>query len=240
LYAAADDTGGGGDFVELPHLPFAGLDSWEIGSTLGNMEFQSKIFVKVSNPGARINELGSILLLGSALLFGALKLLKVPESYEYYCLCVLGLGILCMIGGRIMAKGNLFTIGLSDTELVVAEGGVRVGEMFYSHDQLTDLDFWVEGYDGMGTIVRGRIALRRGKYHGAGNKIHFRADGKKHLYQFYLPDLNSMNNLGQVFRKYYEVGIPFHECNRGGPTFLFHQVRSKNELEDLKRREGYV
>jgi hypothetical protein len=203
------------------------------------MEFQSRIFVKVSNPGARISELGNILIMGSAVLFGALKLLKVPAPYEYYCFIVLGLGILCMIVGRIMAKGNMFTIGLSDTELVVAESGVRVGEVYYSHDQLTDLDFWVEGYDGMPMIARGRGYMRRSQYSGAGNKIHFRIDGKKHLYQFYLPDLNSLNNLGQVFRKYYERGTPFHECNRGGPTFLFHQVRSKNELDNMKRREGY-
>jgi hypothetical protein len=122
----------------------------------------------------------------------------------------------------------------------VAENGIRVGEEFYPHDQLSDLDFWVEGYDGMGLIVRGRGYLRRSKYHGTGNKIHFRVGGKKHLYQFYLPDLNSMNNLGQVFRKYYEHRIPFRECNRGGPTFLFQQVRSKNELENLKRKEGYL
>jgi hypothetical protein len=204
------------------------------------MEFQSRIFVRVSNPGARTADVGGVLIIVAMLLGVVLKLLKVPDSYEYYCLYVLGFGILCMIAGRIIAKGNMFTIGLSDTELVVAENGIRVGEEFYPHDQLSDLDFWVEGYDGMGLIVRGRGYLRRSKYHGTGNKIHFRVGGKKHLYQFYLPDLNSMNNLGQVFRKYYEHRIPFRECNRGGPTFLFQQVRSKNELENLKRKEGYL
>ena len=204
------------------------------------MEFQSRIFVKVSNPGARVADLGGILFIASIVLAVVLKLLKVWDSYAYYCLYVLGLGILCMITGRIIAKGNMFTIGLSDTELVVAENGIRVGEEFYPHDQLSDLDFWVDGYEGMGLIVRGRGYVRRRKYHGTGNKIHFRVNGRKHLYQFYLPDLNSMNNLGQVFRKYYERRIPFRECNRGGPTFLFQQVRSKSELEDMKRKEGYA
>jgi hypothetical protein len=206
------------------------------------MEFQSRIFVRVSNPGARIADLGGILVMGSAVLLGVLKLFKVSDSYGNYSIYLLILGILFMIVGRIIAKGNMFTIGLSDTELVVAEDGVRVGEEFYSHDQLTDLDFWIEGYDGMTTLKLGRFGVSRSgrKLSGADNKIHFSADGKKHLYQFYLRDQGSMSQLGQVFRKYYQRRIPFRECNRGGPTFLFQQVRSKNELEEMKRREGYA
>ncbi len=49
-----------------------------------------------------------------------------------------------------------------------------------------------------------------------------------------------MNELGQVFRLFYEHRVPFGECNQGGPTFLFRQVRSKNELEEMKRREGFA
>ena len=206
------------------------------------MEFQAKIFVSVSNPGARIAELGGPLVMGSVVLLGFLKLVKVPDYYEFYGIGLLVLGLLCMIGGRIMAKGNLFRIGLSDTELVAAENGVRVGEEFYSHDRLTDLAFWVEGYDGQPTLRYGRFGVSRGRrsLSGAENKIHFRANGKKHLYQFYLPDQGSMSQLGQVFRIYYERQIPFRECNQGGPTFLFRQVRSKNELEEMKKREGFA
>ena len=180
--------------------------------------------------------------MGSVVLLAVLNLLKVPGFYEYYCIGLLVVGLLCMIVGRIIAKGNMFRIGLSDTEFVAVEDGVRVGEEFYSHDQLTDLDFWVEGYDGMPTLRFGRFGVTRSRRNmsGAENKVHFRANGKKHLYQFYLPDQGSMSQLGQVFRIYYERRIPFRECNRGGPTFLFRQVRSKNELEEMKRREGFA
>jgi hypothetical protein len=206
------------------------------------MEFQAKIFVSVSNPGARIAELGGPFIMGSIVLLAVLKVVKVPDFYGFYCIGLLVLGLLCMIVGRMIAKGNMFRIGLSDTELVAAENGVRVGEEFYSHDQLTDLAFWVEGYDGLPTLKFGRFGVTRSgrKVSGAENKIHFRANGKKHLYQFYLPDQSSMSQLGQVFRIYYERRIPFRECNRGGPTFLFRQVRSKNELEEMKRREGFA
>ncbi len=83
---------------------------------------------------------------------------------------LLVLGILCMIGGRIIAKGNLFRIGLSDTELMVAENGVRVGEEFYSHDRLTDLAFWVEGYDGQPMLRYGRFGVSRGRRNMSGDR----------------------------------------------------------------------
>lgn len=208
----------------------------------GLMEFQAKIFVKVSNPGARMADLGGIVFIGSILLLAGLALFKVSDRYENYCYGLIGFGILCAIAGRIIAKGNMFKIGLSDTELVVGENGLRVGEEYYLHDQLTDLDFWIEGYDGMPIVTYGRfftVSRGRRKLSGADNKVHFRVEGKKHLYQFYLPDRGSWSQLGQVFRTYYERRIPFRECNRGGPTFLYQQVRSDRELEEMKRREGY-
>src|SRR5580693_2032039 len=99
------------------------------------MEFQAKIFVSVRNPGARIAELGGPFVMGSVVLLAVLNLLKVPGFYEFYCIGLLVAGLLCMIVGRIIAKGNMFRIGLSDTEFVAVEDGVRVGEEFYSHDQ---------------------------------------------------------------------------------------------------------
>lgn len=74
---------------------------------------------------------------------------------------------------------------------------------------------------------------------GADNKIHFRAGGKRHIYQFYLRTDVDMQQLGRIFRVYYALGVRFREGNRGGPTFLFQQVRSKKEFDEMKRREGY-
>jgi hypothetical protein len=204
------------------------------------MQFQTRIFVPVKNPGARIVNLAGPLIVGGILLAGVLRALKEPGSYLNYSVGLLGLGILCMIVGRIIAKGNLFTIGLSDTDLVVAEDGVRVGNESYPLEQITELDFMIEGYDGAPSMRRGIVLFRKQvRLSGANNKIHFRAGGKRYLYQFYLPDQLSMQQLGLVFRIFYERGVSFGECNRGGPTFLFHQVRSKRELEELKARYGF-
>jgi hypothetical protein len=206
------------------------------------MEFQSKIFVRVSNPGARLSDLGGILLMSSIVLIAVLKLLKASEMYSLFDIGLAVIGIALVLVGRSQANGNMFNIGLSDTNLVVTSKGIRLGEEFYPLDQVSDLDFWINGYDGMkGPQFKGYRNFRnQGRMSGADNKIHFRANGKKHLYQFYLPDQDSMNELGQVFRLFYEHRVPFGECNRGGPTFLFRQVRSKNELEEMKRREGFA
>lgn len=72
-------------------------------------------------------EIGSVLFFGSLILAGVLSALKISDSYQIWSLCLFILGILSMIVGRIIAKGNMFTIGLSDTDLVVAEDGVQVG-----------------------------------------------------------------------------------------------------------------
>ena len=134
----------------------------------------------------------------------------------------------------------MWEIGLSDTDLLVDENGIGIGTEWFALNQITELAFLIEGYDGQPTLMRTRVGLRRGRpSSGAKNKIHFVEGGKRHLYQFYLPDRLTMQQLGQVFRIYYERGVSFGECNRGGPTFLFQQVQSKKDLAEMKRREGY-
>lgn len=204
------------------------------------MQFETRIFVKVGNPGARVADLGGFLLFFS-FLFGAVVLYyNLNASWYYFSLIGLGLGVIALIIGRIMTKGNMFDIGLSDTALVVADEGIGIGNKWYPIDQVADLDFMIEGYDGQPTIRLGRIFLRRRRrgLTGANNKIHFRAGGERYLYQFYLPDRLSMQQLGQVFWIYYERQVPFGECNRMGRTFLFRPIRSNRELQALRKSAG--
>jgi len=187
-------------------------------------------------------DIGGILIVSSFLLLGILKVLRIPRINSLYGFCLTVAGIIIVFIGRRMAKGNMFTVGLSDTGLMVGEEGIRVGEDYYPLDQITDLGFWIEGYDGMmGPQFKGYRSFRSsGRLSGADNKIHFRVGGKRHLYQFYLQNDVDMRQLGSMFRIYYSRGVPFRECNRGGTTFLFQQVRSKKEFEEMKRREGYA
>jgi hypothetical protein len=207
------------------------------------MQFETKVFVRVKNTGARVADSGGVLFFATLLLvavFGGLKYRITPQVGIVLVFLWIGSIVLVFVGRR-MAKGNLFEIGLSDTVLVLLDDSIHVGNEVYSFDQVTDLDFWIEGYDGMiGPQFKGYRSFRnQGRLSGADNKIHFRADGRRHLYQFYLRNDVDMQQLGRIFRSYYSKGVPFRECNRGGPTFLFQQVRSKKEFEEMKRREGY-
>src|ERR1700734_4024779 len=128
-----------------PMSDFVGV--WIAGNLeyFGTMEFRSKIFVRVKNPGARIADLGGMLVYGSFVLIAILKVLKAPPGYMLGGFCLTVAAIIMVFIGRKIAKGNMFEIGLADTELVVAEDGVRIGEEYYPLDQITDLDFWIEG-----------------------------------------------------------------------------------------------
>jgi hypothetical protein len=197
------------------------------------MEFQTKVIVSKKNFRARISDIGGILFFGSILL----AVLLNKTGYEEYPFWTVGAGLILLIVGGILAKRDLSYIQMSDTDLVVSSQGIRIGDQFYPLGQMENLDFWVEGYYGMpGPRFK---SWKRGQMNGMENKVHFRMDGERHLHQFYLADLISMQQLGQVFREFYEKRIPFAERNRGGPTFLFQQINSKKEMEEAKRREGY-
>jgi hypothetical protein len=76
--------------------------------------------------------------------------------------------------------------------------------------------------------------------HGTDNKLYFTVDGKKHSFGFYLEDSTAMRRLELLFREFYQQGIRFRERNRGGRTFLFMQVMSREQSEQAKRDEGYL
>src|SRR6185312_196655 len=176
------------------------------------MQFHTRIFVRVRNPGAQIAKIGGYLLTTSFMVFVILELSNAWDSYAGYLLYPFAAGVIASIAGRLIAKGNLYQIGLSDTQLVVDAAGIQIGAQTFPMDHITNLDFLVEGYDGMPTIRRGWVGARRRRpISGANNKIHFRAGGTRYLHQFYLPDRFAMQQLSQVFRTFYEGGIPFRE-----------------------------
>jgi hypothetical protein len=201
------------------------------------MEFQTKLVQYRKNVGARISDAGGIVFFTSILSGAVLEKLDVSK-YGFYALLGFGLSIVLLIVGRRMARGNLSHTEISDTDLMVSNERIMVGDQSYMVGEMQDLDFWIEGYYGMATF-RTR-SYRRNRLNGMGNKLHFKVNGERHLYQFFLEDLLSMQQLGQVFRQFYENQTPFAERNRGGQTFLFQQIRSKRELEEMKRREGYA
>ena len=107
-------------------------------------------------------------------------------------------------------------------------------------DQVQYLDFLVNGHYGMRAGWMFRWTLRRKPINGMENRLHFEADGKKHAYWFFMEDHVSMRELEFLFREFYQNRLFFRERNRGGRTFLFRQVVSRQDLERAKQEEGYA
>jgi len=201
------------------------------------MEFQTKLVNPRKNTGAHLMEAGGVLIFCTII---SLRMLNRLNGNAYVILALLGLGggIALLLIGRRSTRGDMLHHDVSDTDLVMSSERIVVGDQVYPISEMQNLDFWVEGYYGMtGPSFR---PTRRNKLDGMENKLHFKVNGERHLYQFLLEDLLSMQQLGQVFRQLYANQTAFAERNRGGQTFLFHQVRSKKELEKMKREEGYA
>jgi len=201
------------------------------------MEFQTKLVNPRKNTGAHLMQAGGVLIFCTII---SLRMLNRLNGNAYVILALLGLGggIALLLIGRRSTRGDMLHHDVSDTDLVMSSERIVVGDQVYPISEMQNLDFWVEGYYGMtGPSFR---PTRRNKLDGMENKLHFKVNGERHLYQFLLEDLLSMQQLGQVFRQLYANQTAFAERNRGGQTFLFHQVRSKKELEKMKREEGYA
>ena len=217
------------------------LAGCEIGLTLEQdliyMEFQTKLVNPRKNNGARLMEAGGVLIFCTIISLRMLHRLN-PGVYLMFALLGLGGGIALLLIGRRRTNGDMLHHEVTDTDLVVSSEKIVVGDQVYPISEMENLDFWVEGYYGMtGPSFR---PTRRHRLDGMENKLHFKVNGQRHLYQFLLEDLLSMQQLGQVFRQLYANQTAFAERNRGGQTFLFQQIRSKRELEEWKRKEGYA
>jgi hypothetical protein len=84
-----------------------------------------------------------------------------------------------------------------------------------------------------------RWTLERARINGTENQLFFTYNGKQKSCRFFLEDAYSMRRLEMLFREFYAKQVFFRERNRGGRTFLFQQVISKQDLERAKRGEGY-
>jgi hypothetical protein len=199
---------------------------------MGDMKFQVKLVRQKKNPRAWISNSGAIIFLVSIFV-----MLVDDGKYSGWTAF---LGFLLMITGAILTRKNPLMIELSDIDLIVTSHGVNIGDQFYPMDQVKYLDFLVNGHYGMRAGTMTRWTLRRTRINGAENKLHFEVDGKKHAYPFFLEDHVSMRELEFLFREFYQARLFFRERNRGGRTFLFRQVVSRQDLERAKREEGYA
>ena len=197
------------------------------------MEFQTKIIEKKKNPRARVAIAGVVLLV-------AAMILALIRGYEQPALWTFGVAMVVLVGGAVYAKGDLTHIRVSPIDLVVNVSEMRIGEAAYPMGQIEELEFSVEGYDGMWIPGTGNSQhSRESAYNGMDNYISFRYAGEKVGCRFYLPDAVHVQLLGGVFKQFYAQRVPFTERDSDGwRTFLFAPV-TDGQWEDLMIENGY-
>jgi hypothetical protein len=109
---------------------------------LYDMEFRTKLVV------ARKNKKAWLAYAGLLIAASSLVLVFIPSMSDYIPY-VFGTGIGLVVIGALIARGDVTTYGLSEEDLVVGSAGIRVGERHYSLNQVVNLDFDVQAYEGL-------------------------------------------------------------------------------------------
>jgi hypothetical protein len=199
------------------------------------MQFQTKIIEGNKNPRARVVWAGAVLIFLS-------MVLMCMNGTVHYGFWLFGVGVAVLILGLLGAKGDVDFERLSETTLVMDCEQIRVGETVYPLSQVTEIEFQVEGYDGMVDeqgYAPSRGRGRAGFLNGMNNYLDFKFGGEKIEWQFYLSDPASVQQLGELFKELYSKGVPFRECSQVSKrTFLFAPV-TERQWEDLMIQNGY-
>ena len=194
------------------------------------MEFRTKIVEAKKNPKARLAVVGAVLLVVSVVL-------SLMNGYERYAMWGFGVAFILLIGGAIFGRGDLAFEAVSAKDLVINDTEIRVGETVYALGQVQDIDFMVVGYDGMqGRQYRGPS---EGIINGMDNYLDFTFGGEQVKCYFYLAGPEAVQQLGLLFKEFYNKRINFVERNMGSKTYLFEPVTQK-QWEDRMTENGYV
>lgn len=198
------------------------------------MKFHTKIVERNKNPKARVAW-------GGGILAGLGMILTCFDPYRTYGLWLLGIGVVVLIVGTLVAKGDVDAIDVSATDLTIDTEAIKIGESSYLIGTVSDIEFQVEGYDGM--LISQGPGAQNSRYlrynNGMNNFLSFTCGDEKNEWEFYLQDAQHVQVLGQLFKDFYSKGIAFREQDQGGQrTFLFEGV-SEKEWEDRMTLNGY-
>ncbi len=197
------------------------------------MQFWTKSVKHQNDIRVRLSEAGGILMLVCGVLVSVAE--KMRYSEEPAAIGALA-GLCLLLVGWILRGFKVVRPLVTGTDIMISVNEIRIGDQTFLVDELEYLDFLVNSYEGM---AGPRIRWRRITLRGTDNNLYFTAKGKRYSFGFFLEDPIAMRRLEMLFREYYQKGIRFRERNRGGRTFLFEQVRNKEQFERAKREEGY-
>lgn len=194
------------------------------------MEFRTKLVITRKNKKAWLAYAGLFITASS------LVLVFIPSLSDYIPY-VFGTGIGIVVIGAIIARGDVATYGLSEEDLVIGSAGIQVGGQHYPLNQVRNMDFDVQAYEGL--YVNDGAMISGSKSDGMTNTLSFEvAGGKKVSCGFFLQNKLHVQQLAIVFNELYERHIPFIERNRSTRTYMF-QVLTERELVEFKQRYGY-
>lgn len=193
------------------------------------MEFRTKQVVKKTNKRAFVAYAGLLITASS------LVLVFIPGMGDYVAK-VFGVGVAVVVIGAFIAKGNLMNYAMSEEDLVVDLQGIRVGDVYYPMNTVTDMDWNVEAYEGL--YVNDGAMVSGSKSDGMTNGLAFKSNGKAVDCGFYLRNKLHVQDLAVLFHEYYLRRIPFVERNRNRRTYLLQHL-TPQELIEFKNRYGY-
>ena len=203
---------------------------WIKNANVHDMEFRTKLVVRRKNKRAYLAYAGLFIAVSS------LVLAFIPNMTEYIPY-VFGAGILVVVLGAVIARGDVMNYGMSEDELVVDRSGITVARQRYPMTAISNLEFNVEAYNGLyvndGAMVSGQNS------DGMTNGLWFETGGKRIDLGFYLESQQHVQILGLVFDEFYRLRIPFVERNRSTRTYMFQKLNAQ-ELVEFKRKYGYV
>ncbi|MDO6433222.1 hypothetical protein Q4E93_21610 [Flavitalea sp. BT771] len=190
------------------------------------MEFRTKMVIMVTKKKATLAYVG----LGIAVI--SLFLLLIP-SMRVFVTPAFVIGVVTVLIGAYIAKGDIAAFGLSDGDLVLTEQAIRLGEEYYSLREVKQLDFDINGYAGM------KDPASAYELDGMSNRVSFKCKGQTIERMFYLNSKEHVRQLGEVFKLLYEKHIPFVERTGRTRTYLFRDLDAAG-LADFKKKYGYM
>ncbi|MDO6433221.1 hypothetical protein Q4E93_21605 [Flavitalea sp. BT771] len=188
------------------------------------MEFRAPTVYYKKNPKARISGVGAVLLVAAVFL-------TLMDGYEKFALWTFGASILIFFIGVVVTKGDLTNVGVANAiQLAVSTEGIRIGNAYYPMGQINNIEFDIEGYAGMHAPS---IAIVGAESDGMGNHLRFEHTGQPVECRFYLGGLQHAQQLGMLFRTFYEQHVPFVERRGLYRTFLLERMSEKELKENL-------
>jgi hypothetical protein len=190
------------------------------------MEFRTKRVVATARKKATLSYIGFVLAVCSILP------ISLPE-WRLVGTIVFIAGILLVLAGAFIAKGNISIVGLSGDDLVVTPEKICLGKEEYPMQKVKELDFDVNGFNGM------QDPYSSYKLDGMGNQIKFLYEGSTVKSQFYLNSQEHVRQLGELFKSFYEQHVPFVERTGRTRTYLFRDLDEAG-LAEFKKKYGYT